>query len=111
MGYYNNQNRPHRAYRSNGSNYGRNTYGHPRHIENNHSEHSHKDHQTPSQKFLRALVSIFTSIGFALFWYALAIGIDDNMLFFVLGIVLMAIGVIHIFIGIKKDAKHRNNNG
>lgn len=109
MGYYNNQNKPHRAYRPNGGNYvrnnhgdnGGNNYGH-------HGGHSNGDHQTPSQKILRALVSIFTSIGFALFWYALAVDLSNNVLLFVLGIVLMVIGVIHIFIGIKKDADYRS---
>lgn len=99
MGYYNNPKKPYRAYHPKGEP--------PRNSGNNYSGRPHKDHQTPFQKFFRALISIFTSIGFCLFWYGLATGIDDNILFFALGIVLMTIGVIHIFIGMKKDADHR----
>ena len=71
------------------------------------NNYRNESHQSGLQKFLRALISIFTSIGFGLFWYALVVGIGENVLFFVLGIVLILIGVIHIFIGVKKDWDYR----
>ena len=85
-------------------------YNNRKHYKNHHSGYSSGNHQTTLQKLLRGLVSVFTSVGFGLFWYALGTGIGDNALFFVLGIILMIIGIIHIFIGIKKDADYRNNN-
>jgi membrane protein YdbS with pleckstrin-like domain len=66
-----------------------------------------KDHQSLVQKLLRALISIATSIGFALFWYSLTVGPDSAMIYLVIGSILMLIGIIHIFIGIKKDCKYR----
>lgn len=71
------------------------------------NNHTNDSHQSGMQKFLRALISIITSVGFGLFWYALVKGLADNVLFFVLGIILIVIGIIHIFIGIKKDLNYR----
>ena len=90
MGYYNNHN---------------NSYGH-----HPHGGNSTESHQTLLQKLLRALISIVTSIGFALFWYAFTSERENRTFLLVVAITLMAIGVLHIFIGIKKDCDYRNRN-
>ena len=70
----------------------------------------HKDHISFIKKLLRGLLSALTSIGFAGFWYALAAGIKQNLLFFIGGIILMVMGLIHIAIGIKNDKESRRMN-
>lgn len=78
------------------------------HYNNGHHTHSQGgDHFSFGRKLLRALLSIFTSVGFGAFWYAL-ITETDEALIWIAGISLMAIGVIHIFVGIKKDSEHRS---
>ena len=100
MGHYNNGQRGHYTsyrvqshrtdYRSNGNNFD-----------------SYESHQTGGQKCLRALLSVITAIGFGMFWYALVTGLEGTVLFFVGGIISIIIGIIHIFIGIGKDRRHR----
>ena len=67
-----------------------------------------KAHQSGAQKFLRALLTLCASAGFGLFWYSLVKGINNAILLFLIGMVLMVSSIIHIFIGIKKDADYRN---
>ena len=71
------------------------------------SSSSSENHISAGKQILRALLAVVLSLGFGAFWVAVANGIEENTLYFVLGIVLMIIGVIHIFIGIKKDMRHR----
>ena len=72
--------------------------------------HSDSDHQSFLQKFLRALISLSTTIGFTMFWYALAVGISNSTLHFVCGIILMLLGFFHILVGIRKDISHRRGH-
>ena len=75
------------------------------HQKNNHYEGG--NHFSFGQMLLRALLSIITSIGFGLFWYALATEFNDTVWCFVVGIILILIGIIHVFLGVAKDARYR----
>ena len=80
------------------------------HNRNRRAGDRHGSHISFFKRFCRAVLAIVMSLGFGAFWYALSEGIYENMILFVLGISIIAIGVLHIFIGIKKDAMHRKNS-
>ena len=93
-----------------GNNSDRNHYGNRNHYDNrnyNNGNYNNNNHQSFSQKILRLLLACSTSFGFGLFWHSLIAGIDTATLYFVMGIILIGIGIIHVFLGIKKDVNYR----
>lgn len=97
-------------YPNNGYNYRNNQGGNQYGNNNQHNNGGHykrERHQSYSQMLLRAILAIALSTGFGMFWYALSVGIRENILLFALSVFLLASGIIHIFIGIKKDMRHR----
>ena len=99
MRYYNNHNRYNSGHRTHAV--------HHNHGGGGHGGHSDSSHQTFLQKLLRSLIALFSSVGFTMLWYAIAVGISNCVLHFIFGIILVLIGIFHIFIGIKKDCTHR----
>ena len=70
----------------------------------------HGSHISLFKMFSRAVLAIVMSLGFGAFWYALAAGIYENVFLFTFGISIIAIGFLHIFIGMRKDVTHRKSS-
>ena len=70
---------------------------------------TYKGHVPFWKQFLRAILGLFLSIGFGLFWVALIYGIERFAIFVIIGCVSLVIGVLHLFVVIKKQTRHNHN--
>lgn len=71
---------------------------------------SHQNHISFKKGFLRMLLGLILSAGFLAFWVAIIFGIKKNLLLFVVGILVMILGVYHMWLAIKKQKHYHDLN-
>ena len=69
---------------------------------------AYKGHISFGKQFLRAILGLFLSIGFGLFWVAMIYGIARFLLFFVIGCISILMGILHLIFVIKKQLRYRS---